>query len=557
MPHISLPVGIEEFQEIRKKNCYFVDKTHLIEELLKDRFKVMLFTRPRRFGKTLAMSMLAAFFDIRMDSAELFAGLTVSDNKELCAQWRNQYPVLFVTLKNIGGRDFGAAYEMLKDTISDLCVAHSYLQDSLSVNEKDRKTFGRLMNCEGSETQVRGALYTLLRMMSMHYKKPAILLLDEYDAPLAGAYENGYYEEMLDQIRGFIGKALKTNEYLNFAVVTGCLRIAKESVFTGTNNFVSNSILRAEYSDCFGFTETDVERLLVETGFLGEMNHVRQWYDGYRFGETEIYCPWDVVNHVRALQSNPSARPENYWRNTSHNGIIRSFIERADLAVQDKFEVLLSGGCIRETILEDMTYDTLHSSEANLWSILYLTGYLTQAGFGEAGEVRLKIPNEEIKTIFADTIRSWFGDTVEKMDRRPLFQAFWNGLPEEASRRTGDILFDTISYFDYKEDYYHVFLTGLFAGAGYAVESNREYGLGRPDLVIRDKKNRRILILEVKHSHSAQAMEQDCLKAFAQIDVGQYARQFLGGYQTVLCYGVAFYKKECLVKMAERLSLKE
>lgn len=309
MPHISLPVGMEEFQEIREKKCYFVDKTQLIEELLKDRFKVMLFTRPRRFGKTLTMSMLAAFFDIRMDSAGLFDGLTVSKNEKLCERWMNQYPVLFVTLKNIGGRDFGAASETLKDAVSDLCIAHSYLQDSSRISEKDRKTFGCLMNCEGSDTEVRGALYTLLQMMSMHYGKPAILLLDEYDAPLAGANENGYYDEMLDYIRGFIGKALKTNEYLNFAVVTGCLSVAKESIFTGTNNFVSNSISRAEYSDCFGFTQAEVERLLAEAGFSDVMSRVRQWYDGYRFGETEIYCPWDVVNHVRALQNG-----KRFWR---------------------------------------------------------------------------------------------------------------------------------------------------------------------------------------------------------------------------------------------------
>ncbi len=550
MSHVLPPIGIESFRELREKKCYYIDKTSFIEELMNDRFKVLLFTRPRRFGKTLTMSMLADFLDIRMNSQSLFEGLQVSENGAFCAQWMNQCPVLFVTLKNINGLDFFNAYGAFQTMISDLCVAHTYLADSILTDEKDREIFRKLKRCEGSETETKEALYIILRMMKMHYKKPVVLLMDEYDVPLANANENGYYVQMLDFIRTFLGKVLKTNEFLDFAVITGCLRIAKESIFTGTNNFISNSVSKKEYSCYFGFTEKEVWKLLGDANLKKHAEDIKNWYDGYQFGGNNIYCPWDVLNYVRALQNNPEARPENYWRNTSHNGIIRSFIERTDLAVHDKFECLLAGGCICEAIQEDMTYDTLHSSEANLWSILYLTGYLTQTKSKDE-KIFLKIPNEEIKTIFADTIVAWFSDEVGKMDRRTLFEAFWTGNDKNATELITDILFDTISFFDYREDYYHAFLAGLFAGAGYAVESNREHGLGRPDIVIRDRKNRRMITIEIKHSKSESQMLQDCETALQQIKTRQYARSFLKGYHTVLCYGIAFFDKECLVKKAK------
>jgi len=541
------PIGIESFRELREKSCYYIDKTHFIEEILEDSFKVLLFTRPRRFGKTLTMSTLADFLDIRMDSRKLFAGLQVSKNDSLCMQWMNQRPVLFMTLKNINGLDFANAYGVFRTMISDLCIAHAYLAESSMADRNDREVFKRLKRCDGTEIETRESLYTILRMMKMHYGKPVVLIMDEYDVPLANANENGYYLHMLDLIRSFTGKALKTNEFLDFAVITGCLRIAKESIFTGTNNFISNSVSQTEYSDCFGFTEAEVWKMLQDAGLEEHADSVKSWYNGYRFGKSHMYCPWDVLNYVRALQNDPSAKPENYWRNTSHNGIIRSFIERTDLAVHDKIERLLSGECIQEQILEDMTYDTLHSSETNLWSVLYLTGYLTQAE-SETGMRYLKIPNEEIKTIFADTIASWFEDVVGRMDRRPLFDALWSGNDKEATRLITDILFDTISYFDYREDYYHAFLAGLFAGAGYMVESNREYGLGRPDLVVRDRRNRRIIMIESKYSRSENQMLHDCETAMRQINIRQYAHQFLNGYQQIFCYGIAFYGKQCLVK---------
>ena len=392
-----------------------------------------------------------------------------------------------------------------------------------------------------------------MAMMQTHYGKRVILLVDEYDVPLAMASENGYYKQMLDVIRGILGQVLKGNSSLKFSVVTGCLRIAKESIFTGTNNFVSDTISGRRFERYFGFTEKEVRELLENTGFSEYKNEVKLWYDGYLFGREKIYCPWDVLNYINSLQDNPDAKPENYWKNTSHNGIIRSFIDRTDLAVNEKFEVLLAGGIIRERIEEDLTYDVLHSSEENLWSILYLTGYLTQEEASEEAVdvalVALKIPNREIRSIFTDTVARWFQDTVMGMDRRSLFVAFWNGDVEKITEQISDLLFQTISYHDYKESYYHAFLAGIFVGAGYGVESNYEHGAGRPDIAITDKKSRKAIVIEVKHSQRASGMLKDCSAALQQIRTRSYADDFLAdGYRAVWCYGAAFYGKSCLIQ---------
>ncbi|MCI7812731.1 MAG: ATP-binding protein [Robinsoniella sp.] len=555
----KLPIGIENFEELRRDGCYYVDKTGMIEKLLQQTFKVQLITRPRRFGKTLMMSMLAEFFDCRKDTKNIFEDLEISEQKKLCAGWRNQWPVLFLTLKDVGGNDFDGAYGILQFVLSSLCIEHSYLEESEWVDPDDRESFLRLKGRSGDKTDVKSALCVIMRMMQAHYRKPVIVLIDEYDVPLAQASEKGYYEEMLDVIRGLLGMALKTNASLKFAVVTGCLRIAKESIFTGTNNFLSDTISGKQFDKYFGFTENEVSKLLEDTELVEHKAEMREWYDGYRFGSKEVYCPWDVLNHVNRLQNDPQAKPANYWKNTSHNGIIRSFIERTDLAVNQKFETLLSGGCVKEKICEDLTYDILHISEENLWSVLYLTGYLTQADTqetGSAGEmgqeaIALKIPNQEIRSIFTDTVEKWFADSVIAMDRRELFDAFWNGEEKKINEILSDLLFDTISYHDYKESYYHAFLAGIFSGAGYAVESNCEYGLGRPDLVVREGRKRRALIIEVKHSKKESEMESDCQKAMSQIDTKKYAREFLKGYRIVLCYGIAFFEKECLIRKCE------
>lgn len=555
MPKVRLPLGIEDFAELIESGCFYVDKTDFIRELLDEAFKVNLITRPRRFGKTLTMSMLAEFFDIRKDNRHLFEGLDIGNCKELCREWMNQWPVLFLTLKDVNGRSFTKAYGLLKQEISKLCIAHSYLEESSVVDSADKNSFLRLKNRCGDDTDIEASLDTLTRMMCAHYKKPVILLIDEYDVPLAKSSDNGYYDEMLDVIRSLLGMAWKTNPSLKFAVVTGCLRIAKESIFTGANNFVSNSVSSAHYDAHFGFLEEEVQELLETSGCLGHLPELKKWYDGYRFGRREVYCPWDVINHVNLLQRDPGAAPGNYWKDTSHNNIIRRFIEIKTMSVNDKFEQLLSGGIIIQRIVEDLTYDLDHSSEDNLWSILYLTGYLTQAapescppGMAAGdGKIALRIPNEEVKGIFAETVAKWFADGITATDRTGLFQMWWSGEEAGLTKNVTDILFQTISYFDYKEDYYHAFLAGLFAGAGWEVSSNSEQGMGRADIIVKDRSRRRALVIEVKRSRNETAMAADARRALEQIQEKQYAEGLLDGFQQIFCYGAAFYGKKCWI----------
>ena len=560
MNRISLPYGIDNFETVRTSNCYYIDKTGFIKELLGEAFSVNLLTRPRRFGKTLTMSMLAEFFDIRKDSRALFDGLEISEDQELCRQWMNQYPVLFLTLKDVEGNRFEDAYGLLKFVISSLCIEHSYLGESDKTDEDDKICFSRLKSRTGDVTDVQSSLFLLTRMMNTHYGKKVIILVDEYDVPLAKAGDYNYYEEMLNIVKRFLGMVWKSNPYLQFAVVSGCLRIAKESIFTGANNFISNSISDTHYQNYFGFTEEEVRMLLEDSGFPEALPKIKRWYDGYRFGEKEIYCPWDVINHVRALMQNPGAEPENYWIDTSHNNIIRRFIELPDINVNDKFETLLSGGVIQVRIREDLTYDIADTSEENLWSILYLTGYLTQVlpedlpdGMKmERDKKVLRIPNEEIKSVFSDTVKAWFEDKIEAEDRREFFREWWDGEDEKLTDEVSDILFDTISYFDYREDFYHAFVAGLFSGAGYEVRSNSETGKGRADIIVKERRHRRALVIEVKWSDRDSGLERECAEALKQIEEKQYTRQLRKeGYRTILCYGAAFSGKECLIRLGE------
>ncbi len=560
---VKLPLGVDSFQKLRTNNCYYIDKTGFIEELLEETFSVNLITRPRRFGKTLTMSMLSEFFDLRKDSRPIFEGLEITACTDLCRQWMNQWPVLFLTLKDIQGSTFEEAFDLLQFAVSSLCMEHDYLENSDQVKNADKKIFARLLNQEGTRADIKTALVVLTRMMEAHYGKPVILLIDEYDVPLAKAGDNGYYEPMLNIIRSFLGMAWKTNPSLQFAVITGCLRIAKESIFTGANNFVSRSISDIWYNRYFGFSEQEVacllqhiqpEKPLDESKALSD---IKRWYNGYLFGGREVYCPWDVINHVNLLQKDPCASPSGYWKDTSHNQIIRRFIDRKDISVNDKFELLLSGNIIQESVSEDLTYDFDQSSEKNLWSILYLTGYLTQASprllpehfHPKEGTTALRIPNEEVKAIFAEAVAKWFTDSVTSHDRTELFQAWWSGNEEKLTQELTDILFTTISYFDYREDYYHAFTAGLFAGAGYEVTSNSEQGTGRADLLIKDRQNRRAIIIETKRSKKESLLETDCRQALEQIRQRQYAGRLLKGYRTILCYGAAFFEKKCLIKL--------
>ena len=552
---IKLPIGRSSFADIRENGYYFVDKSGLIKELLKtEAAQVTLITRPRRFGKTLGMRMLAEFFDIRKDSRALFAGLAIAREQEICKKWMNQYPVLFLTFKDVGGNTFEHAFGMLKSVISNLCVEHAYLGSSKSVDSIYLEKFAKLKEEKADDAVVKNAVALLLRMLHAHYGKPAILILDEYDVPVAHA--KGYYGQMMEVVGPMIGTAVKDNDSLKFAVVTGCLRIAKESIFTGTNNFVSDTISDTRLDEYFGFTQPEVDRLLQDAGLLNHAQEIRQWYDGYRFGRCDVYCPWDVVNHVGRLLLDGGAAPGNYWENTSSNSVLREFLGRAELDVGEKFEALLAGGYIKEPVEENLTYDVLGSSEENLWSLLYLAGYLTRLREGEVpkgslppGWYALKIPNAEVMGIFQKSVNAWFVERSACSDRRGLFAALWEGDAGKLTEILSGLLFDTISYHDYRESFYHAFLAGLFANAGYRVESNYEAGLGRADLVVKDRKNRRAAVVEAKWTDSEGGMEKACEEALSQIEQKQYAKEAEhSGYLRVVRLGVAFYKKQCLVK---------
>ena len=551
MPRVTLPIGTSDFAEIRREGWYYVDKTGLIRDLLNTRkAKVTLITRPRRFGKTLGMNMLANFFDIQKDSKALFEGLEVSKDQALCEQWRNQWPVLFVSFRRVDGLNFQSAYGMLKTTICELCIEHRYLLESTQVPHEHKETMRRLLQKTASDDELSSSLLLLTHMMQAHYGKPIILLIDEYDVPLAKASANGYYKEMLDVMKGIM-QAMKDNSALQLAVITGCLRIAKESIFTGTNNFVSDTITSSRLNEYFGFTQAEVDKLLEDTGLTDHAEDLKAWYDGYHFGEFDIYCPWDVMNYLQDLQFDPSKKPVSNWKNTSDNAIIRSFIDYSGPSISKKLELLLSGGYIVQTIEEDLTYDYLHSSEDNLWSILYLTGYLTRVREIPAsdGALALTIPNAEVQEIFRSTIQKWFKDSSQTWNRQAMFQALWAGNSETLTKEIGKLLRKTISYHDYKEDFYHAFLAGILASFHYSVESNREHGEGRSDIVVYDEENSRVVIFEAKVAKSPEELPAACDAALCQIEARQYAEDFRDEYDEILCYGIAFYKKRCLVKM--------
>lgn len=551
----NIPVGVSDFTKIRENGYYYIDKTELISELLKSTAtEVTLITRPRRFGKTMAMSMLADFFDIRKDSRELFAGLEIMNETELCKEWMNQWPVMFVSFKDVSGTTFENAFGMLKFTISQFCMEHSYLETSEKTGSDYQNIFSRLKDQTASLTDIQSSLLVIMKMMQAHYGRPILLLLDEYDVPVAKASSNGYYEKMLEVIRAMMSTALKDNSSLRFAIVTGCLKIMKESIFTGVNNFVADTITSKRLNEYFGFTQSDVDRLLRDTGLEAHSDSIKAWYDGYRFGDIDVYCPWDVMNYVHDLQFDPSKKPASYWKNTSDNAIIRSFIDYAGASITRKLEILLSGGYIVQRIEEDLTYDYLHSSEENLWSVLYLTGYLTRAQEKETsaverdGEMALVIPNAEIREIFETTVIRWFEDSARTWDRKKLFDAVWNGDGEMAAGEMNRLLRRTISYHDYREDFYHAFLAGIFAGAGYLVESNREHGEGRSDVVVYDSVEGRVAVFEVKYSKTADQLSADCDAALQQIDERKYAEEFEDSYDQIFSYGIAFYKKRCLIR---------
>ena len=504
MRELSIPVGVSDFEEIRKNGYYYIDKSGLIKELLDSTgTEVTWITRPRRFGKTLGMSMLENFFDIRKDSRQLFEGLEVTNHQTLCDEWMNQYPTIFVSFRQVDGLDFTGAYDMLTWVISELYKKHLYLLESDRINECDKEIARQLIRGNASLKDTKGSLMLLTRLLQQYYRKPVILLIDEYDVAVAKANSNGYYKEMLDVMKGLM-QALKDNQALRFAIITGCLKIAKESIFTGTNNFVSDTITNSRLNEYFGFVQREVDQLLQDADLMERADRMKEWYDGYHFGDFDVYCPWDVMNYLLELQHNPKAKPISYWKNTSDNAIIRSFIDYAGSNITKKLETLMAGGCIVQWVDENLTYDYLHSSEDNLWSMLYLTGYLTRAREDDykdeipEGMVALMIPNAEIREIFETTVIKWFDDSAKKWNRNALFDAVWNGDSDGITKEMNTLLRRTISYHDYREDFYHAFLAGIFTGAGYMVDSNKEHGEGRSDVVVYDSINGRVAIFEAK-----------------------------------------------------------
>ncbi|MBQ9536421.1 MAG: AAA family ATPase [Desulfovibrionaceae bacterium] len=550
----KIGVGKSDFAKLRESDNYYVDKTELLYELVHETDnEVTLFTRPRRFGKTLMMSMIENFFNIRKNSKDIFNGLAITKHEDFCQKWMNQYPVLLISLKDAESTTYEVAYEKLNTIIADLCKSISDISNNNLIDKDDLEIYAKLKAQRGTESDIQNSLKVLMRMLYRVYDKKIILLIDEYDVPIAKSNENDnkinqYYSKMFDIIKGILSTSLKDNEFLQFAVLTGCLRIAKESIFTYINNFVSYSVLDANFSNYFGFSFDEVHAMLEAFDRTDKIDIIKEWYDGYIFGNSSIYCPWDLINYISDLRQRNNAKPKNYWKHTSHNSILLSFVKRRDFNVKGKFEILMNNGSIVQKITDKLTYNNLHSSEDNLWSVLLMTGYLTKVDANvDEDMVRLKIPNKEVKSIFEETVVTLFKETIDITIQKRMIQAFWDQDTSDATTTLSELLFRTISYNDYHEDYYHAFLAGAFVGIGYAVESNKEKGLGRPDILIKDENNRRAIIIEAKKSKKDSDLENDCNEALHQIITKKYADE-LYGYKHILCYGVAFFQKQALVK---------
>ena len=557
MEILKLPVGIENFEDIRRSGFYYIDKTMLIEQTLNNWSKVTLFTRPRRFGKTLGMSMLRSFFEIGTDKS-LFDGLYISQNKSLCDEHMGKYPVIFLTLKGVEGLTFTKAKSMLSEIIKDEADRHYILNSSEALTSVDKEAFMKILT--GNEKNIENSLKTLSRLLYKHYGKKVVILIDEYDVPLDKAYQNGYYHEMVSLIRGLFGQALKTNDYLQFAILTGCLRISKESIFTGLNNFEVVSIMDSMYDECFGFTDKEVQEILKYFNLSEHYTDVREWYDGYHFGNTDIYCPWDVIRYCKSLCADPMAKPQDFWSNSSGNTLVRSFIDKADVQTKDEIERLIAGEYIEKEISQELTYDEIDKSIANLWSVLFTTGYLTKQGVTDDGKVRLSIPNREIKNLFIKKIREWFSDTTAN-DGKTLEQfcnAFVDKDTEKIEELFGDYLWNTISIRDTavakdkKENFYHGILLGLLGyKANWLTKSNTESGTGYSDILVEVPNNRTGIVIELKYAENGD-MDAACSEALKQIEEKSYVDKLKqDGMRNFIKYGIACFKKDCKVVVSE------
>ena len=554
---LKLPVGIDNFEKLRRNNFYYIDKTKLIEQTLTNWSEVTLFTRPRRFGKTLNMSMMRSFFEIGTDRS-LFDDLYISQNKALCDEHMGKYPVIFLTLKGVEGLTFADAKMMLKSTLSTEMDRHYYLKTSEALTDEDKAYFVKMLT--GTDENINDSLRKLSQLLYKHYCQKVVIIIDEYDVPLDKAYQNGYYNEMVSLIRGLFGQALKTNDYLQFAILTGCLRISKESIFTGLNNFKVLSIMDSRFDEQFGFTDNEVKELLTAYNLDSHFTEIKEWYDGYHFGNADVYCPWDVINYVDQLKFDPTSKPQDYWSNSSGNAIVRSFIDKADVQTKDEIERLIAGECIEKEISQELTYDELDKSIANLWSVLFTTGYLTKQGVTEDGKVRLSIPNKEIKNLFIKKIREWFSDTTSS-DGKTL-EEFCNAFVEKNTEKIeqlfGDYLWNTISIRDTavakdkKENFYHGILLGLLGyKASWLIKSNTESGIGYSDILVEVPDNRTGIVIELKYAENGD-MDTACNEALKQIEEKSYVDKLKqDGMRNFIKYGIACFKKDCKVVVSE------
>ena len=561
-----LPVGVENFEELRTKDYYYIDKSKLIEQLLDNKGKVTLFTRPRRFGKTLNMSMLKCFFELGTNPS-LFDGLYISSNKELCDKHLGQYPVIFLTLKSVEGDNFEKAKYQMIEKIGKEAKRLSFLKDSLNLDQDDKSIY------ESLTTLVKGkfvmdddilvvSLLNLSYLLNKHYGRKTVILIDEYDVPLDKAFSNGYYKEMVSLMRGIFGNALKTNDNLEFAVLTGCLRVSKESIFTGLNNFKILSITDPRFDEQFGFTDAEVKKILNDFQIEDKFNEVKEWYDGYHFGNVDIYCPWDVINYVDLVNSVPNAKAQLFWINSSGNALIRRFIDKANTSTRSEIERLVNGESIDKFLRLDLTYDEIDNSIENIWSVLFTTGYLTHCGINNDGSYKLIIPNKEIKQIYENQIKEWFKEDIRSNTAKfqELYHSFEIADTQKIETTLNIVLNRSMSVFDAegndieKENAYHNFLLGILTGNDdWSAQSNLESGEGRADIIIKTQDLTLGIVIELKYVKEKVDMEEACGKAINQIKEKRYTQYLLNKDITnILIYGITFCKKRCKV-IAEKI----
>lgn len=543
MNRIKLPISTADFERIREGKFYYIDKTRIISRIISDDADFILFTRPRRFGKTTLQTMLRSFFDIRKKSVQLFSGLDIEKDEAAVNGWMNKFPVIYLSLKDIDGATFESALYRFREIIIELFTANSFILDT-EISKSDRNLFTKLMSTDSSQDDIAGSLKFLVRLLCSHFGKQVIVLIDEYDVPLDKANNNGYYPQMLLLLRSLFTSVLKDNPNVIKGIMTGCLRVSKESIFTGLNNLCIYSLTSPSYSDAFGFTEKEVSKLLSDAGLKDKAKEIQNWYDGYRIGKDHIYASWDVLSYVKDHIANPDTPPKNYWANTSGNEIIKKLINETNAAISSEYTDLINGKTISRKINENLTYSDLYNSEDNLWSLLFETGYITLSGlYNENGETLLSLPNEEMKRLFIASSDSWFRESISKENLSDLFHAIWQDNPEKLSEQLSDYLFRTISYNDYSEAYYHAFLAGLFSSSEYTVKSNMESGNGRPDLLIMDMKRMRLAVFEFKIAKDISELEETTRNAIEQIKTNEYGED-LSYFKEIHRYAIVFVKKK-------------